>query len=82
MVKKLSEELENNPQISFTEVVDILFECLKFKVEDLQLLDICIHTILKSYRNNFGNYKEYFSFKHTHLKKQILNLYEYRRKKT
>ena len=81
MFKKYSEELENTPQISFTEVVDILYECLKFKVEDISLLDGCIQNILKSYGNNFGNFKEYFTFKHAHLKKQILNLYEYRRKK-
>ena len=73
----VTKEVTGNSKITFTEVLKILYNCLKYKVENFDLLDICIHDILKIYNNNFGTWEEYFNFNHIIIKTKILELYNY-----
>ena len=69
---------DSHRKISFIEVQEILYECLKNQVENTELLDKCIHNTLKSLKEeNLGSWKEYFKFAHPLLKKKITDLYDY-----
>lgn len=63
--------------ISYKEVHEALFNCLKHKLEDHKLLESVMKEEVKE-TTDFGSYRGYYTFLHTEYKNKIIERYNYR----
>ena len=62
--------------ITYTEVCKMLETCMKYKIEDKELLNKIIKEVVPS-KEDFGSYRGYATFLHAEYKKQILERFNY-----
>lgn len=58
------------------EVLKDLFECMKFKIDDHELLKEIISTLVRE-GTDFGSWRGYMTFLHPQYKKEVIERYEY-----